>query len=106
MHPLHHTSRLTTLTIQELPPLVPQVARLYTQVQTLHHEVMEIGGEAQNATMQIRCIHEEQEHHSRAILNQQAEQENISYHLHLLEEEVATMRQQVLAAEARANIAE
>ena len=40
------------------------------------------------------------------MLNLQANQENNTYFLHSLEEEVATMRQQILAAEARAVIAE
>ena len=81
--------------------MVPLLARLDTRVQALHH-VMEIGCEARNATVRIRCIHEEQEHHTDDMLNQQAELENITDHLHSLEEEMAAKRQQILAAEARA----
>ena len=74
--------------------------------QALHHEVIEIGGDALNATIWIRRIHEEQENHSGALRNQQAETENIMDRLHSLEEEVTTMRQQILVVEARGALAE
>ena len=67
---------------------------------------MEIRDESWNAAMRIRCIRKEQEHHSGAILKQQAEPEGITNRIHSLEEEVATMRQQILIAKARAALAE
>ena len=82
------------------------MAHLDTQVQDLHHDVMEIGGEDRNVTMRIRRLCKEQEHHSEATLNQQAEQEDLTGHLHSLEDELATMRQQILAAEAWEALAE
>ncbi|CAI9276705.1 unnamed protein product [Lactuca saligna] len=93
--PSHHRSP-PPIVPTALPLIVPHVARLDPRVQALHHEVMEIGGEARNVTMQIQHIHEEQEHHTDAMLNLQAEQENITDRLHSLEEEMAT------EAEARA----
>ena len=81
------------------------MAHLDTQVQDLHHDVMEIRGEDRNATMRIRRLCKEQEHHSVATLNQQAEQEDLTDRLHSLKEDVVTMRQQLLAVEARVVLA-
>ena len=52
-----------------------------------------IGGEAWNATMRIRRIHEEPEHPMDVMLNQQVQQENLTDRLHSLEKEIAAMRQ-------------
>ncbi|CAI9285801.1 unnamed protein product [Lactuca saligna] len=85
-NPLHNNQGPNTPTNQALPSILPQVSRLDTQNQALHNE--------------------EKEQHTGHILSQQAEQENNTDRLHFLEKEVATMRQQILTAEAKAALAE
>ena len=106
MSPQYHTLGTCTLTESSIPLVVAPVARLGTQVQALYHEVMEIGGEARNATMRIRSLHEEQRHHSGAMLNQQAKKEDLTNRVQSLVEEVVTLRQQIIEVKARASLVE
>ncbi|KAI3506275.1 hypothetical protein L1887_28632 [Cichorium endivia] len=50
MFPPHHAPVLNTPAGRALPVMVPLMSRLDTRLQALHHEVMEAGGEASEAT--------------------------------------------------------
>ncbi|KAI3506400.1 hypothetical protein L1887_28758 [Cichorium endivia] len=106
MFPPHHAPALNTIADQALPVVVPLVSRLDTRLHALHHEVMEVGGEARNTTVRVRRIDEEQDRHRETILTLQEGQMSTKAHVQSLEERIAALERRTEEAKARATTAE